>query len=834
MKKILMAVFMASLLLQPCRAAIQTLPFVDHFSHVQGNLYAVATGIWDSGGNTGPELFVTNSASLTSPQYFAPASGNGVRWMPSGSARRSIVQFTSASSGDLYASFLINIVNPPSSGNRLVAYFDSSTSQPSSPQLGVFVGNNSIGVGKRNSTPAATVTVTSGTHLVVVRYTFTGTATDTVDLWVDPPSASYGAAEAATGPVSASGGNNSPSIPYFGIYAASGSGPSLYIDEVRIGTNWSSVVPGTPPIPQPDLPHLADASLTAEGLVLRATNGTPNGGFELLETTDISIAQNQWPVIATNQFDNAGNSVLTNPITSATTRFFRLRTGTNAPPAVGPSIHSQPQNQEAPIGGSAQFDVSASGTPPLHYQWYFNTNTLLSGQTNSTLLITGVSSNDAGAYSVIVSNAVGSTNSSVAILSIAEPPTNGTYFVSTTGSDLNPGTSELPFASVAKAVSLAEPGDVIYVRGGTYFPSQTILVNRSGTSNDPIQLLAYPGEKPVLDFVNQPYGSSNRGFLFTTNGNYWHMKGFEVARAGDNAIKIESSHCIFELLTLHHNGDSGLQIGFAHETDNPGANLAAFIQVINCDSYMNYDSDNRGSDADGFAAKLHCGREIIFVGCRAWENSDDGWDLFETDASVVISNCWTWHNGDGSLYPVTGGSFQGNGNGFKLGGNGAGGSSEGVHYVYNCVSFNNNFPGRTRHGFDQNSHHGGNVLYNCVAWNNLYNYFFEDGAGSNPLIFRNNVSFSGAVSDFVGAVEDHNSWSAADHSQVNPAVGSFSAADFNSITETAAKAPRQPDGSFPSGFARLMPGSNLKDKGVDVGIPFSGSAPDLGAYEFAP
>ena len=64
----------------------------------------------------------------------------------------------------------------------------------------------------------------------------------------------------------------------------------------------------------------------------------------------------------------------------------------------------------------------------------------------------------------------------------------------------------------------------------------------------------------------------------------WYSKGLEIIHAGDNAIKVESSHCIFERLTLHPNGDAGLQIGFAHETVNPGANLAAFIEVVNCDS----------------------------------------------------------------------------------------------------------------------------------------------------------------------------------------------------------------------------------------------------------
>jgi pectate lyase-like protein len=678
----------------------------------------------------------------------------------------------------------------------------------------------------------------SATVLVVGKYTFgAGSGDDTVALWLNP--VSLGGAEDSSPAVAATGSSNatdSQPLQYVVLVSAStGNGGGVAeLDSIRVGQTWAEVTPssGPPPSPPPSAPYFTEALLSVDAIILRGANGTTNGLFEILATTNLGLPVAQWISVSTNSFDATGHFDVTNP-TAATRQFYALRLGSSSN-VVAPGILSQPQDQSAPIGGSALFSVTATGSGPLSYQWYFNTNTLLTDATNSSLLIGDVQSNHIGGYSVIIANSAGSTNSLVAMLTISEPPTNGNYFVSTTGNDLNPGTIAEPFATIPKAIQAAAAGDVIYVRGGTHSYSQTIRIEKSGIAGAPIKLLAYPGEHPYLSFSNQPYGSSNRGILLTTNGNYWEIKGFEIAYAGDNAIKVEGSHNRFERLVLHHNGDTGLQIGFAHETSNDGT-LGAYNEVINCDSYMNYDSDNRGSDADGFACKLHPGAGNVFIGCRAWKNSDDGWDLFETDSSVVLSNCWSWHNGDGSLYNVVGGSFQGNGNGIKLGGNGAGGSSEGVHYAYNCISFNNNFPGRTRHGFDQNSHHGGNVLYNCVAWNNLYNYFFEDGAGSNPLLFRNNVSFNGAVSDFgSGAVEDHNSWLASDHTMINPAVGSFSAADFNSIAESAAEAPRLPDGSLPTGFARLVAGSNLIDKGVDVGLPFSGPAPDLGAFEFAP
>jgi pectate disaccharide-lyase len=370
------------------------------------------------------------------------------------------------------------------------------------------------------------------------------------------------------------------------------------------------------------------------------------------------------------------------------------------------------------------------------------------------------------------------------------------------------------------------------MRGGTFQYSATITLGTSGTATSMIKVWNYPNEIPVLDFSTQPYDSANRGIMLT--GNYWHIKGLEICYAGDNGMKLEGSHNKIERCVFHHNGDAGLQLGFAHTTSKSTGELCAWNEIINCDSYLNFDFDNMGSDADGFACKMHQGKGNVFRGCRAWHNGDDGWDLFETDWSVEITNCWTWHNGDRAdfeaIYQAKMGrkmsSFQGNGNGFKLGGNGTGGDSKGTHVVKNCVSFDNNFA--SKKGFDQNSHKGGVLVQNCTAWGNGYNYMFEadpDSGVSNQ--FDNNIEFGHkaamAFEFSAAAILNNNSWQLA-----TPA----SAADFVSLAETLALAPRQADGRLPvNDFARLVSSSGLVDKGKDVGLPWSGAAPDLGAFE---
>lgn len=821
-------------------AAVQALPFYDPFEYPEGNLYSVATGVWDAGGSAGPEIAVAQAAALTAPAGLAPASGKGVRWAPSGTARRAVVQFaavTNADNNTVYVSFLLNIQTPPSSGTRLIAYLESSTSSTTSPQLGIFVDSSSrVGIGKKTTTPAVlSGSLGAGSHLVVVRYTFVASGNDQVDLWVDPPANTYGAGMPPTPLGSTTGSSDPSSIGYFHIYTPSGAGPVLYIDEVRIGTSWAEVTPpgAVPPI-APVRPRIAHCELGDEAIRLVITNGSPGAAFRVLTSPDLALPLTQWAPVASNVLSANGACEWFAPVSAADpVRFFVVEmlaasTNTGCTPV---SILAEPQSQLVLPGQSARFEVLAHGTEPVFYQWYKD-GVAIAGETNRVLEIAAVTTNDLGAYFAVAWNPCSTATSQVAQLILGQPPTDGTYFVSPTGNDSNPGTETAPFYSLAKAVALAQPGDVIYMRGGTYLYTSTITIDRAGAPTNWIRLFAYPGERPVLNFSNQPYGSANRGILITTNAWYWHIKGLEVCYAGDNGMKIEGSHIRVEQCVFHHNRDSGLQIGFSHTFVNPGAMLAAFIEVINCDSYMNYDPDNRGSDADGFAAKMHCGQGIVFIGCRAWKNSDDGWDLFETDASVVISNCWTWHNGDASLYNVVGGSFQGNGNGFKLGGNGTGGNSRGTHYVYRCVAFNNNFPGRTRHGFDQNSHKGGIVMYNCLAWNNLYNYFFEDAPEPGaPMIFKNNVSFGATanvtgVTEFpAGTIQQNNSWNL-------PVTAN--AADYYDLTEAAAEAPRGPDGSLPTGFARLVAGSDLIDRGVDIGQPYFGAAPDLGPYEFEP
>lgn len=90
------------------------------------------------------------------------------------------------------------------------------------------------------------------------------------------------------------------------------------------------------------------------------------------------------------------------------------------PGGTGPIINTLSTNRFVLHGTNVSFAVGAVGTPPLTYQWQFNGSNIL-GKTNSAFSLTGVQYTNSGAYSVVISNAFGATNSSNATLLVRGP-----------------------------------------------------------------------------------------------------------------------------------------------------------------------------------------------------------------------------------------------------------------------------------------------------------------------------------------------------------------------------------------------------------------------------
>ncbi len=388
---------------------------------------------------------------------------------------------------------------------------------------------------------------------------------------------------------------------------------------------------------------------------------------------------------------------------------------------------------------------------------------------------------------------------------------NAQIYIAPDGDDANPGTREQPYATFPKAINEVIAGDTIYVRGGTYEINDTIFITavKSGTENQLFTLTAFEGETPLLDFSGQSFGDKG----ISLRSNYWHIKGLHIKGAGDNGMEINfGSNNIIEACAFYENRDTGLQLG----------NGSADNRIINCDSYYNADPPDFG-DADGFAPKLTVGSGNYFYGCRAWGNSDDGWDGYlrgADDVTTTLENCWTW--GNGYLKDGTDPGSQANGNGFKMGGGDNSNSDRLMHHniLINCVAFDNK-----NKGFDQNNNLGSMTLLNCTGYNNqTANYRIQRLLNpGQTLTLKNCVSYDGNVQLGSFAVQEANSW-------MPPFT--VTAEDFVTLDTASVSGARQADGSLPEiGFLHLAEGSDLIDAGVDVGLPFMGAAPDLGAFE---
>jgi hypothetical protein len=108
--------------------------------------------------------------------------------------------------------------------------------------------------------------------------------------------------------------------------------------------------------------------------------------------------------------------------TSAQAWFDNLKLTMNGTPAeLPPFIAAQPQSQSVTRGESVEFRVGAGGSNPLSYQWSFN-GVPIEGANDSTLTLNNVQLNQAGNYSVWVSNALGTASSSNAVLVVNHPP----------------------------------------------------------------------------------------------------------------------------------------------------------------------------------------------------------------------------------------------------------------------------------------------------------------------------------------------------------------------------------------------------------------------------
>ncbi|MEI7732437.1 MAG: immunoglobulin domain-containing protein, partial [Verrucomicrobiota bacterium] len=190
------------------------------------------------------------------------------------------------------------------------------------------------------------------------------------------------------------------------------------------GSGWSPAIYLT--VIAPLTNQVADPGSNATFTLVASTyyGATTNANYILkyrwwFNGTNLLANQTNATLTITNaQITNTGNYTVigTNYYQTIVSQMATLTVGT-----IPPAISSDPVSTTNLVGTPAGFSVTVFGTPPLYYQWYFNSG-LVSNATNSLLQITNVQLTNAGAYKVIVTNAYGRATSQVATLTVTGMP----------------------------------------------------------------------------------------------------------------------------------------------------------------------------------------------------------------------------------------------------------------------------------------------------------------------------------------------------------------------------------------------------------------------------
>ena len=262
--------------------------------------------------------------------------------------------------------------------------------------------------------------------------------------------------------------------------------------------------------------------------------------------------------------------------------------------------------------------------------------------------------------------------------------------------------------------------------------------------------------------------------------------------------------------------------------------------VLNCDSYNLIGvSGVSAGNTDGFGCHS-AGSGNVFRYCRAWACSDDGYDsITNPGGAVTYDHCWAYDIG----------RYDGNSNGFKSGGFGYPPSRTNTssNIVIGCVAalckgngfYANYEPGQSAFWYNNTAYDDGSTTSGKTANYNMQESEYSPAAKVDGYreVMHNNLAYndfnSPSYSNVIKLNIAASGSNVADNFFTLPVT--VDASDFESLDASQLILPRKADGSLPDiTFMHLVAGSDLIDVGMDVGLTYTGSAPDLGAFEYVP
>lgn len=235
-----------------------------------------------------------------------------------------------------------------------------------------------------------------------------------------------------------------------------------------------------------------------------------------------------------------------------------------------------------------------------------------------------------------------------------------TYYVATSGSDSNPGTATRPFKSVAKAVTVVTPGDVVRVHAGTYIG--VVTITRSGTASSPITVTAF-GDGPVTlteTFRPRPCDAhtpaGERTLQIRNGADYWTFSGLDIHN-GVYAKGVNASTAMHWFSHLVDIADVKTRRAV------PGRGSYDPVAARSAWSYLSTKLNTKFDTSDGlrFLNDTVTGRGFQLVGARYGEIA--GTTIHAIDCGIgpavwinVYSDGWSLH--DNHIYDVAASTYK--------------------------------------------------------------------------------------------------------------------------------------------------------------------------------
>jgi parallel beta-helix repeat protein len=210
-----------------------------------------------------------------------------------------------------------------------------------------------------------------------------------------------------------------------------------------------------------------------------------------------------------------------------------------------------------------------------------------------------------------------------------------TYYVSPSGSDSNNGSELLPWKTIDYGVDQLQPGDKLYVRGGTYYEAVTIYGKTTATATTPVELVEYPGETAILDGSNITDGSA----VITIGGGskYVSIRRLTVRNGPGAGIYVRLATFV-EILDNEIHGHDEFGINIRTPSDQAwGANNNILVKgnyvYDNCRLNANRDYGSWKQGISAFRADY-----VTITENDVYQNYGEGIDYILSDHGTITKN----------------------------------------------------------------------------------------------------------------------------------------------------------------------------------------------------